>query len=100
LFLERLELFWKPRVPDVVGAEIDYAKLHTVFYFARAKIVQKQSLFLELAQIFGDVFGKQNVARIAAAHHAVRQIQTGTSQVRLNSYVHHPADGSAVHAHA
>jgi hypothetical protein len=93
-FLESLKRFRKLRVPDVLGEEIDDAKLHTMFYFAGAKIVQRRSPFLELSEIFCDVFREQNVASITTAHHAPRQIQTSASEVRVTSYIHHSTDRS------
>jgi hypothetical protein len=45
-----------------------------VLYFTCAQIVQQRSPFLELGQIFGDVFREQDVARVAAVHHTSRQI--------------------------
>jgi hypothetical protein len=98
-FLESLKRFRKLRVPNVLGEEIDDAKLHPVFYFARAKIVQQRSPFHELSQIFCDVFGEQNVASIAAAHHSVRHVQTSASEVRLAGYIYHSANRSTVYAH-
>src|SRR5206468_3102134 len=51
-------------------------------------------------EIFSDVLGEQNVASITAFHRAVREIQAGASEIRLTSYIHHPADRSTVNAHA
>src|SRR5512132_973609 len=99
-FLESLKRFRKLRVPDGLGEEIDDAELHTMFYFARAKIVQQRSPFLELSEIFCDMFREKNVAIIATAHHAARHVQTSASEVRVTSYIHHSTDRSTVNTHS
>jgi hypothetical protein len=52
-----------------------------------------------LFEIVGRAFGKQNVPRIAAVHHALRDVYTGTRHVRHLVDVNDAADRAAVYAH-
>src|SRR5262249_16986215 len=63
------------------------------------QIMQPRPPLLVFFEVFSDMSGEQDVARIAATHHPVRQIQTGASEVRLTSYIYNPADRPTMDAH-
>jgi len=54
--------------------EIDNVEAHAVFDFAFAEVVQVRLPMSILIQIFGDTLGKQDVSRITAVHHPLRQV--------------------------
>src|SRR5437899_12753623 len=51
-------------------------------------------------EIFGDVSGEKNVSGIAAIHHSLRHIKTGTGKIGLTVHIDHAADWAAVHSHS
>src|SRR5436190_2108063 len=70
-----------------------------MLHFAFAEIMQERPPMFVSFEIFGDVSGEEDVAGVAAVHHPLRHIQTGTGQVRLAVYIDHAADWAAVHSH-
>ena len=54
----------------------------------------------ELFQVFGDMFGKQDVLGIAAIHHPLGDVDAGAGDVRPSTDIDHPADRAAMYAHA
>ena len=71
-----------------------------MFYFARSELMEQWSPFLKLGQIFGRVLGEQNVTGVAAIHHPLCQIQTGTCQIGASSHIDNSTDRTAMDAHA
>src|SRR2546428_2196368 len=51
-------------------------------------------------EIFGDVSGEKNVSGVAAIHHALRYIKTGTGKVGLTGHIDHSADRAAGRSHS
>ena len=52
-----------------------------------------------LLQVVGDVLREQNVASIAAIHHAPRHVDPGPSYISALVHVDNAADRTGVHAH-
>src|SRR5260370_37197014 len=52
-----------------------------------------------LAQVLGQMLGKQNVTAIAAIHHPLRDVDPGAGNIRLLVQVTDFIDGAAVNAH-
>src|SRR4026207_1568571 len=52
------------------------------------------------SQVISHAFGEKNVAGIAAVHDALREIDSGTGNVRPVVYVQHLLDRTAVDPHA
>ena len=71
---QMLEFLRRFRVTEFLCVEIYKVHAHAVFHFAFTEIVQKQLPMPMLLQIFGDMFGKQNVPGIAAIHHPLRHM--------------------------
>ena len=99
MFPESLKLLWELTVPHVVGPQIDEGHLHPVLHFTCAEIVQERSPLLVFFQIFGDVFGEQNVTRVAAVHHPLRHVDSSTREIGPFIYIDNPADWPAVDSH-
>src|ERR1700731_1122463 len=98
--LERPELFWQLRIADVIPVEIDDAKTHSVLHFAFAEIVQERPPMFVSFEIFGVAFGEKNVPGVAAVHHPLRHIKTGTGKIGLTIHIYHTADRTAVRSHS
>jgi hypothetical protein len=88
------------RVADVVGVEIEGVHADAVFHFTVAKIVQARLPLPILLQIFRDMPGEKNVARITAIHDPLRDIDAGARNVRLFVQIRDFVDRTAVNSHA
>ena len=97
--LKRLKLFWQLRIANLVRVEIDDADTHAVLHFACAKIMQERPPMFVLFQIFGHVFGEQDVAGIAAIHHPLRHVDAGAGDVGSLIDVGDLIDRAAVDSH-
>ena len=51
-------------------------------------------------QIVGDMFGEKNVPGVAAIHHPLRHVDSGTGEIGLTVHIDHAADRAAVHSHS
>jgi hypothetical protein len=71
-----------------------------VLHFARTQLVQELPPPLVLLEVLGNTFGHQDVARVAAIHHALRDINADAGDVDLFVYIRDFLDRSAVNAHA
>jgi hypothetical protein len=47
--------------------------------------MQQRSPFLKFGQVFGDVFGKENVARVTGFHDSLCQIESGAREISPTS---------------
>ena len=97
---ETLELLWRLAISEFICIKIHEVHAHAVFHFAFTEIVQKQLPMPMLLQIFGDMFGKQNVPGIAAIHHPLRHINSRPGHAGLIVYIDNCAHRTAVHAHS
>jgi len=70
-----------------------------MFYFAFAQIVQVALPMAVLFQVLGHVFGHQNVTGIAAIHHPLRNVNSGSGYVGATTHVHHATDRPAMNSH-
>ena len=95
-----MEFFWELLVADFIRIEVRDANTHTMFHFARTKVVQERSPLFVFFEIFSDMLRKQNVTGIAAIHHPLRHIKTGTGKIGLTVHIDHTADRAAVHSHS
>jgi len=66
MFLQRLKLFWQLRISNFIRVEIGNVYPHTVLHFTSAKLMQERPPALVCVQIFGNMFGEQDVAGIPA----------------------------------
>ena len=73
---------------------------HSVLQFDFTKVVQQRLPNPILGEIVRDAFRDQNMTGIAAIHHALRNIDSDTGDVRLVVYIFQLIDWSAVHTHA
>ena len=80
--------------------EIDQVQSLAVFDFALAEIVEIRLPLIVLFEIFGDVVRNQDVAGIAAIHHALSNVDSGSGNVRLLVEIGHLVDRTAVNTHA
>ena len=99
MFSKSVKFFRKVRIPDFVSVEINDTNTHAVFHFPCAKIMQKRLPMLVFFQIFGDMFGKKNVPRIAAIHHSLCHVDSASGDIRSLIHIGNAADRTAVHAH-
>ena len=87
------------RIADLIVVKVHDRDAHAMFHFACTKIVQERSPLLVFFQIFSDVFGKKNVAGVAAIHHPLRHVDPGAREIGPFVYIDHPANWSAVDSH-
>ena len=71
-----------------------------VFHFTLAEIVQVRLPLPILLQIFRDMPGEKNVARIAAIHDPLCDVDAGARDVRLFVQIRDFVDRTAVNSHA
>ena len=70
-----------------------------MFHFAFAKIVQERSPLLVFFEIFGDMFGKQECAGIAAIHHPFCHVDSGAGEIGPFVHIDDAANRPAVNTH-
>ena len=70
-----------------------------VFHFTLAEIVQVRLPLPILLQIFRDMPGEKNVARITAIHDPLGDVDAGARNVRLFVQVRDFVDRTAVNSH-
>src|SRR5438874_7581535 len=68
--------------------------------FAFSEVMEERPPLFVSFEIFGDVSGEKNVTGVAAVHHPLRHIKTGTGKVGLTVHIDHAADRPAVHSHS
>ena len=71
-----------------------------VFHFTLAEIMQIRLPVIVLLQILGRVFRNQDVTGVATIHHALRDVDAGTGNVRPLVYVDNLAHRSTVNSHS
>jgi hypothetical protein len=71
-----------------------------MLHFAFAKLVQMRAPLPILFQIFGDTLGEEDVAGIAAIHHALRDVDSRAGYVGPIIDIFDLIDRAAVNAHA
>src|SRR5438093_13405333 len=99
MFLNGFKLLGKLRVADFAVVKISNGDAHPMFHFARAKIVQEWSPLLVFFEVFGDVFGNQNVTGIAAIHYTLRNVDSRPGNIRSIVEVSTHVNRSAVDSH-
>src|SRR4029453_19071770 len=97
--LERLDLFGQLGIAEILCEEIDNVEAHAVLDFAFAEVVQGRLPMSILIKIFGDTLEKQDVSRIPAVHHPLRQVNPRTSDIGALVHIDHAADWAAMHPH-
>jgi hypothetical protein len=88
------------RVPDSITIEIYHVDTDAVFHLAFAEVVKKRSPPRVLSEIIGNTFRQQNVTVIAAIHHALGHVYSGSCDVGLLVQVSDLVHRTAVNAHA
>ena len=71
-----------------------------MFDLAFAEIVQKWAPVAILREIIGNVLAEQNVARITAIHHALRDVNASARNVTAIIHVLDGIDRTTVNTHA
>ena len=71
-----------------------------MFHFARAQVVQELPPPRVLLKVLSDPLGHQDVTRVPAIHHALRDINAGAGDIDLFVYIRDFLDRSAVNTHA
>ena len=79
----RFEFLWYFRVAYLIGVEIYGVDADAVFHFTLSEIVQVRLPLPILLQIFRDMPGEKNVARITAIHDPLCDVDAGARDVRL-----------------
>ena len=67
----------RSRVAGHVGIEVNHRHNHAVFHFAVAQLVQVGLPAAILGEVVGDAFRDQDVAGVAAIHHALGDVDPG-----------------------
>ncbi len=71
-----------------------------VLDLALTEVAQPRRPLPRMDQIIGHMLGEENVASVAAIHHALRHVDAGPGDVGAPAHVGHLAHRSAVNAHA
>src|SRR5213596_384824 len=80
---------------NVSTIQIYDVQFDAVLHIDCAKIVQQWAPSLVLFQIFGHMFRKKNVTRIAAVHHPLRHVQPGTGEIGATGNIEQSTDRAA-----
>ena len=99
-FIRLREFVWHRGIADFVIVKIDQVQSLAVFNFALPEIVKVRLPLIVLFEIFGDVLRNQDLAGIAAIHHALSDVDSGSGNVRLLVEIGHLVDRTAVNSHA
>src|SRR5207244_12765538 len=91
---------WKWRVAGCISIGIRDANTNTILNFERTKVVQERSPLFVFFDIFSDMLRKQNVTGIAAIHHPLRHIKSGTGKIGLTVHIDDTAHRSAVYSYS
>src|ERR1700730_8387190 len=86
-------------VADLVSIEIHQRDLLAVFHFAIAELVKMRVPARQRREIVGDAARQQNVTSVAAAHHALGDVDPRAGNVRLLVDIDDAIDRAAVNAH-
>ena len=100
MLLKNLEPLWHLRIPDSVTVEIHHIDTDAMFDLAFAKVMKERSPARILCKIIGNAFGEQNVAVIAAVHHALGHVYSGACDIGLFIQISDLVHGTAVNAHS
>ena len=79
--------------------KIKQMQAQAVLDFAFTEIMQARLPMPVLAQVLRDVRRQKNMSGIAAIHHALRNIDSGTGYVRFLINIRDSVDGTAVDSH-
>ncbi len=90
---------WTFRVADIGCGKAEQAKTNPMLDFTLAQVVQRLRPRGKLAQHFGAVTRNQNMPRIAAVHHPLRDIDAAARYI-LRFAASLARDGAAVNTHA
>src|SRR5262245_45774214 len=71
-----------------------------MFDFYLSAVVQKGLPVSIMFQVFSYVLGKKNVAHVAAVHHALRDVNSGTGDIGAIVYVGDGTHRAAVNSHS
>src|SRR5438876_8906691 len=96
----RRQLLRQRRIAELFREEVHYEETDAVFYLTFTEVMQVRLPVRVLLEIFGRMFGQQNVPGVTAVHHPLGRVDTATSHICLAVYIHHSADRTAVYAHA
>ena len=68
-------------IAHLLGIEIDHRDADSVLHFAFPQVVQMALPIAVLFHVLGQVFRNENVAGVAAIHHALRDIDSSSRNV-------------------
>ena len=100
MLLKNLEPLWHSRIPDSVTVEIHHIDTNAVFDLAFAKVMKKRSPARILCKIIGNALGKEDVAVVAAVHHALSYVYSGACDIGLLVQISDLVHRTAVNAHS
>ena len=99
-FSLRPQFGWHRTVTSFVRAQIYDLQFDAVLHFAEAKVVEQRPPLFVSFEILGHVSGEKNMSGVAARHHSLRRIKTGTGKVGLTAHIDHAADWATVRSHS
>jgi hypothetical protein len=70
-----------------------------MFYLARAKVVQERPPTVVLFQVFGHMFGDEDVTGITTIHHPLGHVDSGTGDVLALVHIDHFVNRTVVNSH-
>src|SRR5947207_584523 len=94
-----LELLQWLRVSNLIVVEVNDVYLDAMLHLHLPQLVQMVPPLRVLLQVVRDTLGKQNVAGIATIHHALRDIDPGTGDIRSLIDIRYFVDRPAMNAH-
>src|SRR6202011_453073 len=87
------------RIAELFGVNIYDSELHSVFHFDFANLMQMRLPQAVLREVVGHALRHQNVSGIAAIHHSLRDVNSGTGNVRPVVDIFNLIDWAAVDTH-
>ena len=100
MLLQDFEFFRQLRIACLIRVKIHNCHARSMFHFAFAQIMEERSPMFVFSQIVGDAFGEKNVSSVAAIHHPLRHVDSGTGEIGMTVDIDHAADWAAVHSHS
>jgi len=88
------------RIAETILVEAKQVKPQPILDFAFAEIMQTRLPMPVLAQVFRNMRGQKNMSSIAAIHHSLRHVDSGTGYIRFLIHIGDSVDRAAVNSHS
>ena len=94
------EFFRRLGITQLVCEEIDRRYSCAVFRLALPQVVEQRTPPGIMFKILSHMFGEQNVSRVAAIHHTLRDVYSSAGNIRLLVKISDFTDRATVNSHS